>query len=183
MDMLWRTCKRSYPGAQEFVRRVQELSKSLALDLTQTNQFLVFRGVRQKDLNEIDTIRPSISRLVRLCWIEELQVLIVRCVSHPHDTAAMNFSSLLTAALARMGTPDLALSNIGAGMVITSRWAKEPDQQYRPHSRRAADKWLTVVVEVGFSEPLSQSRSGVPISTWKRKDLLAFIVICNKMPL
>ena len=145
------------------IKNMQEAITSYRkkLEASKASRYLIFRPVTTNDLLEIERERErgEIDRGVRMTHYVDWDILIVKVPTAEHELAHRKFSDQLLFYEAVMMGLRWEFSNLGATTFKTPRLSKEGDTAFKPESirPRKAD-WPTIVIESGWSEPLTRLR-------------------------
>jgi hypothetical protein len=147
-----------YIGIRDLRKRVKSLSTAMMAHRT-SQKFLVFDGVTIDDLAQIDSERASIGRHTRMSHYVDGNLLIIKVMpSLEHELAHGNLGDRIKNALIRMGIEEDDFGRVGSTRYSVPRSSKEGDTAYKPITRKYKIDWPTIVLESGFSEPLSDLR-------------------------
>ncbi len=128
------------------------------LDRGSTSQYLVVRGVNETIFNRID----NGYRGVRLTWYSDVETLIIKVPTEAHDQAAASFGGYVDHTARNMGVANIERRVVGTATyhaVLPARTvSKQPDWGMKPQNLRPHGRFPTIVLEVGFSETLTQLR-------------------------
>ena len=128
------------------------------------SQYLLFRLVNPKDLEEFDRDRRSLPT-IRLTYNQQSKHLLVKLMpSVLHELAHRELGREIENALRDMHLPRYALASVGSGRFKSPRGnSKEGDTCYVPEARSPRGghnwPWPSLVLEAGVSESLPQLRA------------------------
>jgi hypothetical protein len=144
-----------YKGTAQILEAINSQSDEL-ISGASSQQYLVFCGVTQSDLDKIDSVRPKYTRVT---YYEDINLLIIKLMpTVKQEGAHGEFGLMIVEKVIRMGMPWRELFPVGAGRFKGSLSSKEGDTSYKPCSRDNEADLPTIVIEAGLPESLKQLR-------------------------
>ena len=171
-----------YTGIRDLRKRVQAVTDALQAGRT-TKQYLIFMGVTEDNLAQIDSQRATIGKHIRMTHYTDINLLIVKLPTAEHEAVHISFAYRTNRKLEAMGLPDESLYGMGGTAFKGFRCSKEGDSTYKPESRDGKACWPTIVFEAGFSESLPKLRTDA--AWWltnSRGDVKIVVVVSIRRP-
>jgi hypothetical protein len=149
-----------YPGISRIRRAVNALSEKLREGKI-TDQYLVFRPVTVKELDEIDNRRYEIGKGIRLTYCADIKTLIIKVPTAAHELVSRAFGDIFVIQAAGMRVASRERMRLGSTTFKgTSSTSKEADESFKPATLRPHElDWPTLVLETSISESLSRLRN------------------------
>ncbi|PWY72185.1 hypothetical protein BO94DRAFT_627896 [Aspergillus sclerotioniger CBS 115572] len=127
------------------------------------NQFLSFKHVSEKSFRALAENRGQLHATIRMTYFPDIETLIIKVVTVPHEKAHRSFTDQAVVSLATMGV-DLDERELTGAAIYTapSRSQKEGDSTYKNGLLRPRDTdWPHWVIESGVLESLPRLRQDV----------------------
>jgi hypothetical protein len=142
-----------YLGISGIRRAVNALSEKLREGKI-TDQYLVFRPVTVKALDEIDNRRYEIGKGIRLTHCADIETLIIKVPTAAHELVSRAFGDIFVIQAAGMRVASRERMRLGSTTFKgTSSTSKEADESFKPATLRPHElDWPTLVLETGVSE-------------------------------
>jgi hypothetical protein len=146
-----------YIGIQDLRQRIE--AQATELEACRTNQqYIAFRDVTDRDLEQIDRERESFGTGTRFCYYNKSKDLVIKMVTARHEGAHNTLADELRDALRDMGLPKRDIVPVGAARFPGFRRKMEGDSSFKPRTRDQRDDWPSIVFECGLSESLANLR-------------------------
>ena len=152
-----------YRGRQSFIRAIHSQVKKLCSG--KAGQYPVFAPVTEDQLVEIERIRRTHHKGIRLHYFNREETLIVKIFIGPFQAVAgLGFARMLDVKIAEMGLFNY-IGRMDAATYEGNGSQKQADIAWQPWSpHHGAADWPTVVVECGVSQ--SRDRLEVDANWW-----------------
>ncbi|GAD99714.1 hypothetical protein PVAR5_8439 [Paecilomyces variotii No. 5] len=129
---------------------------SLLPPISPYDRFVVIKAFPSRVIDELDEQLPG-----RLDYCSQLQILILKIPSQPHEEAAGKFEAVLSTMASQIGVLR-RIYHLGATRVDTEDRKKQADRAWMPV--RQGGRFPTVALEVGYSETAAKLEKD--ISWW-----------------
>ena len=145
---------RTFRGLQDFNQAINTLQERLRQ--RDVNQFLSFKHVSAKSFRSLDKNLGQLGTGVRITYFPDIETLIVKVVTAPHETAHRAFTDEAISSLSIMGISlDERVPTGAARYTAPSNSRKEGDSTYKNNLLRPRNTdWPHWVIESGVSESL-----------------------------
>jgi len=146
-------------------------------------QYLIFRGVTQTDLAEIDDVLPKYARVT---YYEDINLLIIKLMpSGKHEMSHIEFGDMIKEKAIMMGVSRRALTGVGGTRFKGHSSSKEGDTSFKPASRVRETDLPTIMIEAGLSESLARLK--VDAKLWlsysrPNRDKVEIVIIISVQP-
>lgn len=167
-----------YIGIPELHQRIE--AQATELEAGHTNQqYIAFRNVTNRDLEQIDRERRSLGIGTRFCYYNETKDLVIKMVTVKHECAHNMLATMLQNRLLLMGLPEFSLIPLGAARFQGIRRNKEGDSTFKPSTRNQDTDWPSIVFECGLSESLAMLRHDAKWWLTDSQDAVKIVVIIS----
>ena len=146
-------------------------------------QYLIFRGVTQTDLAEIDDVLPKYARVT---YYKDINLLVIKLMpAGKHEFSHAEFGLMIIQKMIMMGMPWHELCPVAATRFKGPSSSKEGDTSFKPASRVRETDLPTIMIEAGLSESLARLK--VDAKLWlsysrPNRDKVEIVIIISVQP-